>query len=138
MTTKTDLRTAQAEIAAADYARLVRDGRLPEADRVASTIDDLCGRWLPAGFAWPSRIAQIAGVSRIRRSRCLPGAVYRRAVDRAGSPADLAALVTRWVTDYAAESSPQASGGRARAATMSPEQRQAHARRMAEARWRHD
>ena len=65
----------------------------------------------------------------------LPGAIYRQAVDRAGSDADLARLVVAYLTTYVDGTSAQSLGGRARAAALSDEERRAHARRMAAARW---
>lgn len=65
----------------------------------------------------------------------LPSALYRRAVAKAGSDADLAALVRSWLARYL-EPSPQAVGGRARAARLTPEARSAIARQGAQARWR--
>lgn len=47
--TTTTIRRSQAEAAAAEYARLVRAGRYPEADQVARTIDELVGRRTATG-----------------------------------------------------------------------------------------
>lgn len=64
----------------------------------------------------------------------LPGALYRQCVERAGSDADLAALVRLWLTRYL--DPPQAAGGQARAARLTPERRADIARSAARARHR--
>lgn len=65
----------------------------------------------------------------------LPGALYRRACEKAGSDADLARLVSQWLTTYVDGTSPQALGGRSTAARRTPEERSASARAAVQARW---
>lgn len=65
----------------------------------------------------------------------LPGALVRRATAKAGSDADLAALVRCWLETYVDGTSPQALGGRATAARRTPEERSASARAAVLARW---
>jgi len=66
----------------------------------------------------------------------LPGAVYRKAVDRAGSDASLADIARQWVSDYADEKpSAQQLGGRASQAALTPEQRSVRMKALVERRW---
>lgn len=62
----------------------------------------------------------------------IPSAVYRRAADKAGSDADLAALVRVWLERYL--DPPQAIGAQARTATLTAERRSEIARIAAQAR----
>ena len=65
MTTNLD----RAIILAGEYRRLVAAGRLAEADKAESTIDELVGHYQYANqlcFLWPSAVAGAAGVSQIR------------------------------------------------------------------------
>lgn len=64
----------------------------------------------------------------------LPGALYRRAAEKAGSDADLARLVQSWLERYL--DPPQAAGGVARCASLTPERRSEIARAAALARHR--
>ena len=61
----------------------------------------------------------------------IPGGLYRHAREKAGSDADLAALVRSWLERYL--DPPQAIGGRARMTTISPERRSEIARMAAKA-----
>ena len=65
----------------------------------------------------------------------LPGALYRMAVDRAGSDADLARIVRDYLGRYVDGTTAQQAGGRARAERLSPERRAEIARAAAQARW---
>ncbi len=69
----------------------------------------------------------------------LPGALYRRAIARAGSDRQLADAVRAWLDTYVsgqtAAQQLAASGGLASAQALSPEARQARARAAALARW---
>ncbi len=69
----------------------------------------------------------------------LPGALYRQAVDRAGSDRELSAVVRQWITDYvegrSASQALASRGGVARRDRMTPEQRADAASRAAQARW---
>lgn len=62
----------------------------------------------------------------------IPGGLYRQCVERAGSDADLALLVRGWLERYL--DPPQAAGGVARSARMTPERRSEIARAAALAR----
>lgn len=68
----------------------------------------------------------------------LPGALYRLALDKAGSPAALAALVVGWLTRYVDGSEPHRRAARARADSLTPERRSAIARQAAMARHRRE
>ena len=63
----------------------------------------------------------------------LPGALYRRAVERAGSDADLARLVAAYLTRYA--EGQHADAARARSASLTPERRSEIARAAVATRW---
>lgn len=66
----------------------------------------------------------------------VPGGLYRRACEQAGSDADLAALVRTWLERYIDPvPTAQQLGGRASAARLTPAERQEKARRAVEARW---
>ena len=65
----------------------------------------------------------------------LPGALYRRARDLAGSDAALADRVRHYLTQYVDGTTPQALGGRASAARLSEDERREKARAAARARW---
>lgn len=64
----------------------------------------------------------------------VPGAVYRLAVEKAGSDKALAEMVAGWIGQWASGQTAQQLGGRARAARMTPEERSAAARRAGYAR----
>jgi hypothetical protein len=68
----------------------------------------------------------------------IPGWLYRRAVERAGSDLELARLVRDYLTHYADETLPGQVGGRARWADRSDDERRTHAQQMAAARWARD
>lgn len=68
----------------------------------------------------------------------LNGALYRKAMDKAGDDKSLAELVTKWLTAYVEGTSPQAKGGKATAAAMTDEERTARASHAAKARWTKD
>lgn len=69
----------------------------------------------------------------------LPGALYRRARDQAGSDRQLAALARIWLEGYVAGQSPAqqlgARGGRASAEALTPTERRAKTQHAAQARW---
>lgn len=58
----------------------------------------------------------------------VPGALYRRAVDRAGSDGELARRVRDYLTRYVADTLPHQIAARARANRLSPERRSEIAR----------
>ena len=64
----------------------------------------------------------------------IPDALHRLSVNRAGSESELQRAIVRWLSDYANGTTPQALGGRARAARMTPEERRASARKAGLAR----
>lgn len=61
----------------------------------------------------------------------IPGGLYRHAREKAGSDADLAALVRSWLERYL--DPPQAVGGHARMTALTPERRSEIARTAARA-----
>ena len=68
----------------------------------------------------------------------LPSVVYRLALSKAGDDASLAALVVKFIEDYAHGTTFQAKGGQARQASMTPEERTIQGRAAADARWKKD
>lgn len=68
----------------------------------------------------------------------IPSAIYRSALDKAGSDTALTDLLVRYVTQYATGETSQAKAGRARQATLSPSERSARARAAAQARWQRE
>lgn len=65
----------------------------------------------------------------------ISGAVYRRALDRAGSPQALSDILTRYLSQYAEGQTAQQAGGRATWEGVSVEERSARLRHAANARW---
>lgn len=65
----------------------------------------------------------------------LPGAIYRQARDKAGDDASLAALLVRYVTQYATGTTAQQRGGVVASAKLTTEERRARASAAATARW---
>lgn len=64
----------------------------------------------------------------------VPDALHRIGVEKAGGEAALQKLVVRWLSDYVNGTSAQALGGKARAASLTPEERRELARRAGYAR----
>lgn len=58
-TITTAQRRSQAESSAAEYARLIRLGRYPEAEQVERTIEELVGRHGARGLVIPASIRRI-------------------------------------------------------------------------------
>lgn len=66
----------------------------------------------------------------------IPGALYRRAAEKAGGQMPLATLVVQWLTDYVDPPlTLQQRAGQARQASMSTEERSEAGRAAARRRW---